>query len=309
MILFLCFIGINQIAWAQTATDYFQKANEANERKDFKSALKSIDQALRLDSLNADYYNGKAIILTELERYQESYDTYSKAIALFPNKSFLLNNRGNLLLSLGEFDASIQDFTHALSIAENDTAKRLCYTNRAAVKTKVRDFFGAYFDLLDAYKLDSTDIAILTNLGSVCDEIGKGEETLKYLLEAVRIDPTFYPAYGNIGFKYQMMGQHEKAIEYFNKVLEMNPDEPLGYSNRSFNKLKLGDLKGAMKDIEKSIKLYPANSYAYRIRALIYIEEKEFNKACLDLQTAIDKGFTVSYGDEVINLQKKYCNK
>jgi tetratricopeptide (TPR) repeat protein len=89
----------------------------------------------------------------------------------------------------------------------------------------------------------------------------------------------------------------------------MNPNEPLGYSNRSYSRLKLGDTKGAMKDINKSIELYPSNSYAYRNRALIYIEQEKFDKACEDLQTAIDKGYTLSYGEDVINLQKKHCRK
>lgn len=105
------------------------------------------------------------------------------------------------------------------------------------------------------------------------------------------------------------MGQHEKAIEYFDKVLEFDPEEPLGFSNRSFNKFKLGDLQGAMLDIEKSIKIYPANPYVYRIRALIYIEEGKIELACKDLQEALDKGFTISYGEEVIDLQKKHCKK
>jgi tetratricopeptide (TPR) repeat protein len=123
----------------------------------------------------------------------------------------------------------------------------------------------------------------------------------------VEVDSTFYPAYGNIGFKYQEMGQYDKAIEYFNKVLEMSPDEPLGYSNRSYCRLKTGDIKGAKSDIEKSLKLYPGNSYAYRIRALIYLEEGKTDKACEDFRTALNKGFTEMYGDEVLQLLKKHC--
>lgn len=69
----------------------------------------------------------------------------------------------------------------------------------------------------------------------------------------------------------------------------------------------MGDLKGALADVNKSIKLYPANSYAFRNRALIYIEMNKIKKACEDLQAAIDKGFVQSYGQEVIELQKKHC--
>lgn len=297
-----------KIAVAQTANEYFQQATNAYVNQNYEVALKKIEKAIDVDSLNARFFNLKAHSLFELQEFQKSFNTYNSAISKFPNQYFLYLGRGNLLMSFQKFDYAIQDFTKALHISEIDSIKNSIIINRSAAKIKKRDFKGAYQDLMNAYQFDSTNIATLTNLGAVCNEIGKGEETLKYLLKAIEVDSTYYPAYGNIGFRYQELGQYKKAIKYFNKVLEFNPNEPLGYSNRSYNKLKLGDLKGAMTDIEKSINLYPANSYAYRIRALIYIELGKIDNACVDLQTALDKGFTLSYGKEVINLKKKYCN-
>ena len=307
-ILLAVFITVINLTFAQTADELYEKANSSFENEDYKAALKTVDKAIELDSLNVDFYNLKALSLYKLEKFQESYDTYNKAISIFPEKPYLYISRGNLFLTIQKYDYAILDFTKAMGLAENDSTKCFAVTNRAAAKLSVRDFEGAYEDLMTAYKYDSTDVATLTNLGAVCDEIGRGDETLKYLLKVIEVDSSFYPAYGNIGFKYQELGQYEKAIEYFNKVLEFNPEEPLGYSNRSYNRLKLGDLKGAMKDIEKSIKLYPENSYAYRIRALIYIEKGKMNKACSDLQEALDRGFTLTYGKEVLNLQREHCD-
>lgn len=69
-----------------------------------------------------------------------------------------------------------------------------------------------------AYQIDSLDLSVLTNLATVCDEVGKGELTLKYLHKVLELDSTFISAWGNIGFKYQQMGNYNKAITYFNKV-------------------------------------------------------------------------------------------
>jgi tetratricopeptide (TPR) repeat protein len=237
----------------------------------------------------------------------EAYETFNEGIRRCPGSALLYMQRGNFFQSIAEFDQSIMDFTIALKYAESDTLKNALLNNRAASKISKRDFKGAYDDLLLAYAYDSTDITILVNLGMICDELGMGELTMGYLLRAIEVDSTFYPAYGNIGFKYQEMGQYDKAIEYFDKVLEMSPDEPLGYSNRSYCRLKTGDLKGAKSDIEKSLKLYPENSYAYRNRALIYLEEGRTDKACEDFKTALDKGFTEMYGDEVLKLRKEHC--
>ena len=236
LLLFTC-----GLTFGQTANDFNVKAIEKSEEGNFKAALKEINNAIMLDSLNIDFLNSKGYYLYELEKYQESYDVYSQAIAIEANYHSY-QGRGFLLETIGEFNLAIEDYSMAISKAENDTVKCTELSNRAVVKMKLRDFQSAYEDLMIAYSFDSSRLAVLTNLGAVCDEIGKGEETLKYLLKAIEVAPEFYPAYGNIGFKYQEMGQYSKAIEYFNKVLEFNPNDPLGYSNRSYNLYKLGDL-------------------------------------------------------------------
>jgi tetratricopeptide (TPR) repeat protein len=291
----------------QSADALYKKAIEYKNKKDFPAALVKIDAALKIDSSNYDYLTAKAECLLELKRYQESFDLLTKTIGLYPKKSLPYNNRGHLLITIQEFDYAIADFTSALAIAESDTIKNMLMVNRAAAKLNKRDFEGAYTDLKWSYDFDSTNIATLIDLAAICDEVGRGNETLPYLFRVIQLDSTSFPAYGNIGFKYQEMGDYKKAITYYNKVLELKPDEPLGYSNRSYNKYKLGDLKGAYADINRSIALYPANSYAYRIRALIAIEDKKTANACADIQKALDLGFTKMYGDEMENLKKKYC--
>jgi tetratricopeptide (TPR) repeat protein len=307
-ILFLLLFSTSSVIIAQTAESYHNKAQEESDAGNYKAALKEIEKALEMESVNADFMNSKAYYLYKLKQYQEAYNAYSKAI-LVANKAESYSGRAIILEAYGEYNSAIEDYTQAIRYAKIDTIKYMQYSNRAAAKMRKRDFKGAYDDLMVAYKFDTTSLGVLTNLGAVCDEVGKGDETIKYLLKAIEVDSNFYPAYANIGYKYQEMGKYEKAIEYYNIVLEFNPEEPLGYSNRSYNRYKLGNLKDAMKDINKSIKLYPGNSYAYRIRALIYIEQGKFDKVCEDLEFAIKQGFTTSYGNEVIDLQKKHCNK
>lgn len=71
----------------------------------------------------------------------------------------------------------------------------------------------------------------------------------------------------------------------------------------------LGDTKGALADVNKSLKLYPDNSYAFRNRALIYIAQDKLDKACEDITTALDLQYTKNYGNDVLELQKKHCQK
>ena len=292
---------------AQTADEHYKQFLKYSDEKKVEKALESIQNAVRLDSNNARYYQMLAITLQEMDRRADAYAVYMKAIVKFPEDSDLMHGRGLLMFTLGEFDLAIADYNSALKICKTDTGRFYLISNRASAKIYKRDFQGGYEDLMICYKIDSNNMAVLTNLGAVCDEIGKDDEVMKYLLRAIQLSPKDVGGYANIGFRYQKLGDHRQAIQYYNKVLELSPEEPLGFSNRSYSKLKLGDIKGAMEDIEKAIELYPGNSYAYRNRALIYIEVKDYKKACEDLNAAVRKGFTVSYGDEVINLIQQHC--
>lgn len=306
LIVFLI-ICTSPLILAQTGQELYELAADQSENENYKKALKTINNAIDKDSTDVKFFRLKLQLLESLEQYQECSDYLSIVVKKFPKDPLLHHFRGAFLTTIQEFNSAIMSYNRALKYAEIDSVKFLIIANRATPKIRIRQFESAYDDLMMAYAFDSTEIAVLVNLSVVCDEVGKGDQTLMYLNKALEQDSTFWPIYANIGYKHQEMGQHEKAIEYYNIVLKNDPNEALGYSNRAFNYYKTGEIKKALKDIDKSIKLYPENSYAYKVRALIYLEMKENKKACEDIQTALDRGYTTSYGDEVKKLKIEYC--
>ncbi len=62
-----------------------------------------------------------------------------------------------------------------------------------------------------------------------------------------------------------------------------------------------------MEDVNKSIKLFPENSYAYRNRALIYLNLKETQKACTDIETALKLGYREKYDSDLDLIQSQNC--
>lgn len=252
-------------------------------------------------------YLDEANELLDKEEYKEALETLDLAISEMPDSVALYDMRGAIFEAFKLFDKAIKDFTIAVEKTSDVELKAHFLSNRGGSKYKIRDFTGAYDDLIKALDVDPSNIDALNNLAVVCDEMDKPDEALKYLNQIIQVDSNYVPAYVNLGFKYQGMDEHQKAIEYFDKALSLAPEEALAYSNRSFSKLKINDLKGAMKDINRSIKLFPSNSYAYKIRALILIEKNKVKDACADLTKASDLGYSAQYGSEVNYLKGRYC--
>lgn len=296
---------------AQTADEISSTLSDLYNAGNYGEVISLSDKAIKTDSLNVGGYILRSLALQGAKKYIESLDACDAGLNMFPNNSDLCTTKGTLLVEYSAFDEGIKWHNLAYNYAQNDSAKLRVLVNRSAAFSMVRRFDEAYDDLMEAYKIDSNDVGVCINLGSVMDEIGKGDSTLYYFYRVLQIDSTNIDIYNNIGFKLQNMGDHKGAIVCFDRILEATPGEEgadaFAFSNRSYSKLQIGDTKGAMEDINKSIKLYPLNSWAYRNKGLIYVAMGKNDKACEQFMEALEKGFTQMYGDEVVKLYQTYC--
>ncbi|UPT69166.1 MAG: hypothetical protein M0D57_04770 [Sphingobacteriales bacterium JAD_PAG50586_3] len=216
------------------------------------------------------------------------------------------------------FDESEDYYTQGLKLPGlPDSVRFEMLLNRSSTRQSVRDFDGAFNDLLTCFQLDSTQVSTIVNLSSVMREKGNFPESERWLLKAEQKAPTDLTIKNNLGYFYIENKDYTKAITYLDYVIEHYNDypEPLerntvrgyAYSNRGFCQYNLGNNKKAAADFESGIKYCPQNSYVYRNKALMNIGLKKYDDACRDLNMAVGLGFTDMYGPEVEELQKKHC--
>lgn len=303
----LLFITNGAVLFSQSDTAFFDQIDQLSIDGKYKKAVKVCDKAIHSNENFIWAYVNKSYLLVNLEKYDEALGALNDGLAANKTNSHLYHERGLLYQSFGMNDHALRDFNLGIKFAENDTVKNAVMISKSVSRSHVRDFQGAYEILLECFAFDSTNKATLNNLAVVCDEVGKPEMVPYYLTKVIEADSLFVPGYVNLGFHYQSKEEYEKSITYFDKALSISSNEALSYNNRGYSKFKLGDLEGALEDVNHSIELYPGNAYAYRNRALIYIEMDKISKACEDIQLAINWGFTEQYGNEMIQLQRKYC--
>lgn len=276
-----------------------------NERYD--AAIKEMQKLIQANPEDFDLCLEIGDVFERTQMYDSSLYYFDKAIKIDPDHPEPYNRKGIIFCNAGFYDEAYDLFTEAIERAD-DEIKYTYYPNRATTFSSRRNFQKAYEDLMVAYKHIPEDLAVLNNLSSICNELGKNEEAIQYLYDVLEIDSMFIGAYVNLGFIYQEDGKHNEAIPLFTKAIEMDPDEGISYNNRAYSYLQIGEVKKAMKDVKKSIDLYPSNSYAYRNQALIYLEMKgKEDEACESLNKAYQLGFVEMYGDEILELFKKHC--
>jgi tetratricopeptide (TPR) repeat protein len=146
------------------------------------------------------------------------------------------------------------------------------------------------------------------NLAMTYNDLKEYDKAQEAIHKAIELKPEDMGFKGNLAFIFTQMGKHEEAVLIYDEVLKVEVN-PLAYNNRGYAKLQLGKLEEALEDINTSIKFYPTNAYAFKNRALVYIELKDKEKACQDLEKANELGFSVTYGREVNDLIEEHCKE
>ncbi|MEK6783117.1 MAG: tetratricopeptide repeat protein [Bacteroidota bacterium] len=119
-------------------------------RGDFKSALEEYNQAIQLDSTDADYLLNRGLVKEKLKDYEGSIADFTKAISLKPDFESAWFNRGNVLTKLNRLVEAIEDYSIAILYDPHYTA---AYYNRALNKDKLSLGKEACEDLKKAEEL------------------------------------------------------------------------------------------------------------------------------------------------------------
>ena len=87
----------------------------------FDQAIVNYDKALAIAPNDTDVLVDKGIALGELKKFDQAIVDYDKALAIDPNDTRALGNKGHALLRLEKFDQAVNLLDKALAIAPNDT--------------------------------------------------------------------------------------------------------------------------------------------------------------------------------------------
>ena len=136
---------------------------------------------------NYDAYYHFGNIAQEEERYEEAIYNF--------NRSFLLKDRFETLVALGNTFAKKKDFANAMS-AYGEAEKRR------------EDDYSLYF-----------------NKGIVLSQSGQYDKALEAYNKSLQLNPEHYPVYRNIGIVFYVNENYDEALKFFNKFLTLSTDE------------------------------------------------------------------------------------
>lgn len=183
----------------------------------FEEAYSVLESAM--SDQNADIYYKKAIVLQELNRFDEALEAINICDALnFDDKGKVYNLFGLIYKKLHRFDDALKSFNSAICFEENS----IYYANRADLWGDKENHELALKDFLAAINLNSGDEDLLIRRIYVLLNLNRFEEAKIELSKIKRKNYEYDNALANY---FRMTGDYEKAFLIIEKLISTREDK------------------------------------------------------------------------------------
>ena len=132
------------------------------------------------------------------------------------------------------------------------------FINRAFMKYKLDDYFGAMADYDYAINLNPATMEGHFNRGLLLAEVGDNNKAIDDFSFVLKSEPDNFMALYNRAMLFFNTGQYKRAVADFDKVLKKYPKFEAGYMARGEAKRKMGDLKGGNADYDHALAIFKA---------------------------------------------------
>ncbi|EER16070.1 serine/threonine protein phosphatase PfPP5, putative [Perkinsus marinus ATCC 50983] len=235
------------------------KGNALYKQRKFDDAIECYNKAIELQPNDLTYYNNKAAVLVEQEKYEECIKLlqdvlakrYDMNDALKDGASFEKCAKAYVRMAtcftrMNKFDDAIEMYQKALTEDNNrhtrtalseckhmkEKFEREAYINPELADEhrmkgnecfKAADYAGAKKEYDEAIKRNPSDAKLYSNRAAALTKLMAYPDALRDLDDCLKLDPKFVKAYSRKGTVHFMMKDYKKALEDYEKGLEIDP--------------------------------------------------------------------------------------
>lgn len=183
---------------------------------DYESAMHDIDNALNMDSLDADYLSYKANIYYELGKPLQAISQWTKVLSHYPEDSWAYYRRGWFRKIMGDDDNALEDLSMAIVL---DPTYTYAYVARGEIYQKQGKTELAEADFRKIIELeDEPEKYECIHYAYQC--LGYNEKAMAAMDSIVSRDVERPGVYYDAACLYSRLGMREDALKYMEKALE-----------------------------------------------------------------------------------------
>ncbi|MBN2662494.1 MAG: tetratricopeptide repeat protein [Bacteroidales bacterium] len=242
----------------------------------------------------ATYYLDSGNVQKFEEYSNKAIDCFNTAIIQKPDYTSAFYNRGFSKFNIADFSgdttimlSALEDFNSSIS---TDIEFFEGYLQRGIIYDWLGNYQKAIIDFNYALKFRPKNTRLIVNRGTTKGKTGDYDGAIDDFNLAISINPDQPQAYSNRGLAYAFKKEYELAIADYTTSLNFENDGKT-FFNRGIAYFRIEDYSNAIIDFEKAIMLNFAIGELYFYKALSEQNLSQKEKACEDMQNAVNKGF------------------
>lgn len=253
-----------------------------------EDALASYDSALARSDTYAEAWFSRALVLRKLGRFDESQQSFNRAIANADSKNMFVM-LGMAYFEYGALDKSLASFNKALSL---DTNYAEAFSGRALVRHRIGNIQGSLNDLETSLAVDSTNAKSWSQKGIVLAALGRLELVLTSLDKARsligRDSCVVLVNNANALINLEEEDKIEEAMELLYSAIDGYPYSAAAFYQLSRALLKLGQLEKSRVNADIATELAPQYSDAFLLAGVLGAKMGDTTGAMFSLDSAFE---------------------
>lgn len=181
-------------------------ARVAAQQKNSETAVALFEQALAINPDHTGALNDRGNALRDLGRHEEALASYDRALTIEPSHALALYNRGNALMDLARHTEALASYDRALAV-EPDHA--------------------------DAHY----------NRGNALSALKRHDDAVASYDRALTSEPDHVDALFNRGNELRDLRRHDEAVASYDRALDIRPDDAAIHMSRALLWLLMGDFE------------------------------------------------------------------
>ena len=216
--------------------------------KKFVQAEKKCSDLLKKIKPNHEILNLYAVILFELEKYDQSILQLNKSLEIKPDYIQAYNSLGNVYFKKNDFEKAILNFDKAIEL-KPDYFEAIA--NKANVYYKKKNYEEALKNYNFSLSINKSFQPAYEGVARISKILEKYDDAIFAWQNILKVNPQNVSAHVQLGDIFFDKNILDKAANHYGKALSINPEKEFLFSSYLLTKTKMCDWEDLDKNLEK----------------------------------------------------------
>ena len=269
---------------ASGAIDHYARAAELARSGKYTEALQDVQEAARQDEKNPKVQNLLGVVLSQLGRFKEANQAYSRALALAPAFYPARKNRASNAFFLKDFNFAASEFDALRKLQPNDYVPPLFL---GLIAMERADYAGARAHLTRSRKLAPSDGRVLLALVRMHFMLAERAAALQ-AAGALETQPDMRAAeLFELGVVLAGFDANDRATAIFTRLAKQDPASYDAAYNLALVELRAGNVDAALASSSRLASGWPQAGEVWNLRGRIFARAGRKDDAVSALRKAI----------------------